>query len=114
MAHEHNKNMSQTESHKNEDQTTSSPQSQSPSSSHYDSGYAWVVCAAIFVAHGLTLGFSYTIGVYYVVFRDVFGHSAGVTAWVSSLNFGTATFIGKYQDILSTVCTYLAFEGMQI
>ena len=63
---------------------------------HYDSAYSWIVCAAIFIGHMLTVGFSFAIGVYYVVFRDVFGHSAGVTSWISSLNLGTATFIGEY------------------
>ena len=67
----------------------------SQSGSHYDSAYSWLVCAAIFFCNMVTLGFSYSIGVYYVVFLDVFGHSSGVTAWVSSLNYGTAMFIGK-------------------
>ncbi len=64
---------------------------------HYDTAYSWIVCAAAFTAQMIVVGFSYTIGVYYTVFKDVFGHSAGVTSWIASLNFGTATLIGKEQ-----------------
>ncbi len=61
---------------------------------HYDSTYSWIVCAAAFTAQMIVVGFSYTIGVYYTVFKDIFGHSALVTSWIASLNFGTATLIG--------------------
>ncbi len=90
---EKRKNMSEKESARNETQIKSVEPSQPQA--HYDSAYSWAVCAAIFICNALTLGFSYSIGVYYVVFLDVFGHSSGITAWMSSLNFGSAMFIGK-------------------
>ncbi len=82
------KEMSGSEISENEAQTFTL---HSQSGSHYDSAYSWLVCAAMFFCNMVTLGFSYSIGVYYVVFLDVFGHSSGVTAWV----YGTAMFIGK-------------------
>ena len=63
-----------------------------------DGMYAWVICGVAFIGHTLSAGFSYTMGTYYVVFKEVFNHSAGVTSWVSSLNLGVAFLIGKYRN----------------
>ena len=59
-----------------------------------DGMYAWVICGVAFIGHTLSAGFSYTMGTYYVIFKEVFNHSAGVTSWVSSLNLGVAFLIG--------------------
>ncbi len=63
-----------------------------------DGMYAWVICGVAFIGHTLSAGFSYTMGTYYVIFKEVFNHSAGVTSWVSSLNLGVAFLIGKYRN----------------
>ena len=60
-----------------------------------DGRYSWVVCAVAFSAHLLTSGFSFSIGVYYVEFLNVFNQSKGTTAWVASLNFGILCLVGK-------------------
>ena len=60
-----------------------------------DSGWSWIVCAAAFITHTLTIGFSYAIGVYYVEFLTVFNESKGTTAWISSLNYGFLCGIGE-------------------
>ena len=60
-----------------------------------DSGWSWIVCAAAFITHTLTIGFSYAIGVYYVEFLSVFNESKGTTAWISSLNYGFLCGIGE-------------------
>ena len=63
-------------------------------SSHKDSSYSWIVCFAAFLSTFMTTGFSYTIGIYFVVFRDVFKQSSSAASWVSSLNYGTICLTG--------------------
>ena len=62
-----------------------------------------------FIAHFLTCGVSYSIGVYYVTFLDVFNESNGVTSWIASLNTGTLCASGMYRpNIICSVVTLLA------
>ncbi len=63
--------------------------------SYKDSGYSWLVCAAAFTSTFLTVGFSHAIGIYFVAFLEVFEETAGVTSWISSLNFGITCMTGK-------------------
>ncbi len=78
--------------------------------SHKDSHYSWIVCMACSVAYFLQLGFTYSIGIYYAVFLEVFGHSAATTSWISSLNYGmfyiTGTAVIKDTRIIAC-CTFL-------
>ncbi len=60
-----------------------------------DSGWAWVVCGAMFCVVLLVFGFSYTVSVYYVAFLDVFGETRGTTAWISALNMGALCCSGQ-------------------
>ena len=60
-----------------------------------DSRHSWIVCIACSVTYSLTVGFIYSIGVYYVTFLEVFEQSAGVTAWISSLNMGMLCLVGR-------------------
>ncbi len=73
--------------------------------SHKDSYYSWIVCMACSVAYFLQLGFTYSIGIYYAVFLEVFGHSAATTSWISSLNYGmfyiTGTAVIKDTSIIA-------------
>ena len=64
------------------------------SESHKDSKYSWVVCAAVFLAIFMTMGFSYAIGIYFVVFQDIFEKSSATTSWISSFNHGTTCMTG--------------------
>ena len=59
-----------------------------------DSGWAWVICTVAFFSNFLILGFNFTLGVYFVEFLNVFGQSKGMTALISSFNFGAFCFIG--------------------
>ena len=68
-----------------------------------DRGLTWVVCGAAFVTQMLTVGFIAAIGVYYVEFLSVFEESKAKTAWVSSLNYGALSVIGKFQQKKLTV-----------
>ena len=36
----------------------------------------------------MSIGFNFSIGVYFVTFLDVFKETSGTTAWISSLNLG--------------------------
>ena len=60
-----------------------------------DSGWSWIVCIVAFVIHSLIIGFSYSIGVYYVEFLSVFNESKGTTGLISGLYVGTCNVIGK-------------------
>ncbi len=61
---------------------------------HKDTTYSWVVCFAAFTSTFMTVGFSHAIGIYFVVFRNIFEQTAGVTSWVSSLNYGVLCMSG--------------------
>ena len=71
-----------------------------------DGGWSWIVCAAAFITHTLTVGFSYAIGVYYVEFLTVFNESKGTTAWISSLNYGCLCGIGELVTYRSTLVSF--------
>lgn len=61
-----------------------------------DTGWAWLVAAAACFCLFFTCGFAYSTGVYYVTFLETFQQSKGVTAWISSLNFGVLCAVGWY------------------
>ena len=60
-----------------------------------DRGWSWVVCGAAFITQMLTVGFIAAIGVYYVEFLSVFEESKATTAWISSLNYGALSIVGR-------------------
>ena len=60
-----------------------------------DSGYAWVVCGAIFVQRFLYCIVVYGIGMFYIIFKEHFRCDSGVTAFVSSLNSVGLSLIGR-------------------
>ena len=57
--------------------------------------YPAVVVATAFIAHFLTSGMAFSVGVYYVTFLEVFGGGSGLTAWIGSLNFGSLCAAGE-------------------
>ena len=65
-----------------------------------DSRWSWIICCVAFIGHMLTIGFSYTVSVYYVEFLSVFNKNKGDTAWVSALNYGALCVIGKLLSII--------------
>ena len=71
-----------------------------PGYSYKDSGYSWLVCTAAFTSTFLTVGFSHAIGIYFVAFLEVFEETAGVTSWISSLNFGITCMAGRERFLL--------------
>ena len=74
-----------------------------------DSPWSWVVCAVTFFSHVVAIGFSYAISVYYVEFLTGFNESSGTTSWLSSLNFGIKSFIGK--RLLMSFFVIFCFNG---
>ncbi|ELT97233.1 hypothetical protein CAPTEDRAFT_227106 [Capitella teleta] len=65
-----------------------------------DTAYALLLVIAVSVAHMWTSGVAYCIGLYYVVFLEVFQHSSGVTAWVGSLNAAVVCGFGPVSSLL--------------
>ena len=59
-----------------------------------DTGWAWVIAGACCVGNFLTLGFSYSSGIYYVIFLDAFDEAPSTVSWISSVNLGTLCIIG--------------------
>ena len=70
-------------------------QIQSVTNGYKDTKYSWLVCVVSFISSFMTIGYTYAIGIYFVLFQDVFDTSAGTTAWVSALNCGTLTCTGN-------------------
>ena len=60
-----------------------------------DGPRSWLVALACFISHSLVCGIAFTVGIYYVVFLAEFEGSAGATALVGSLNFGTLCITGE-------------------
>ena len=52
------------------------------------------VCGAMF--QGISCGISFSVGVFFVEWLDVFDEAHDVTAWVGSLNTGLMFAIGKF------------------
>ncbi len=50
-----------------------------------DKGYAWIICAATSINNFLTLSLPFSIGIYYVTFKEIYQQSSGTTSWLSSL-----------------------------
>ncbi len=61
-----------------------------------DAGHTWRVVVAITFNYAMTGGFLLSIGVYFAVFLEEFQESAGTTAWLSSLNYGSCYLTGKF------------------
>ncbi len=78
-------------------------QIQSADVSGKDTKHSWIVCAAVFICNMMSFGFAFTIGVYYIKFRDTFECSAGVTSLVASLLYGMAMVISKLPILLGVI-----------
>ena len=84
---------------------------------HVDAGYAWVIVVCSFVLQvsdrsvfsrrsidpslliglqGVSCGISFSVGVFFVEWLDVFGQPHDVTAWVGSLNTGLMFACGEW------------------
>ncbi|CAH1783456.1 unnamed protein product, partial [Owenia fusiformis] len=66
-----------------------------------DEGYAWLIVFCSFMLHVFLAGIINTIGVTFVIFLDTFKASAGVTAWVGSLNRACMNFIAPVSSMLT-------------
>ena len=55
-----------------------------------------ILTVATYIAHFLSSGVSYSIGMYLVTFLEVFEESYAVTSWIGSLNTGTLCATGMY------------------
>ena len=51
-----------------------------------DHGFAYVILLASFIGHIIIVGICFSLGLFYVEFREVFWESKGSVALVSSLN----------------------------
>ena len=78
-----------------------------------DSGWAWIICAVSFSVHMLIAGFSYSIGVYYVEFLDVFNETKGTTAMISALNMSFLCGMGKQHHTRSLSSVLHWHSGMR-
>ena len=67
---------------------------------HQDRGYAWVVCAASFFSHVAQCGVLYSMGMFYIVFRENMQGGSSAISLVSSINAGTAFFTGMLFEYL--------------
>jgi hypothetical protein len=59
-----------------------------------DGGWGWVVVLGSFVIQNLTVGSTYTFGVLFEDFLQVFGQSQSTTAWVGSIQTSLLYFTG--------------------
>ena len=59
------------------------------------SGSPWLLIPTAFLIHFITSGVSYSIGLYYVTFLEVFGETAALTSWVGSLNYAALCATGE-------------------
>ena len=70
-----------------------------------DTGWAWIIAAACYIGNFLTLGFSYSTGIYYVIFMETFDETPSRVSWISSINLGTLCTIGEHTCIVFTAMT---------
>ncbi len=75
-----------------------------PRGKPYLSLYQWTILMSVFLAHFLSCGISYCLGIYYLPILEVFQQSHGVTAWIGSLN--TATLCGTGLYMIHTIYSY--------
>ncbi|XP_001950241.2 uncharacterized protein LOC100161575 [Acyrthosiphon pisum] len=76
-----------------------------------DGGWGWFVVFGSFMIHVVTDGVTYSFGVLYTEFLDVFKGSKGATAWIASLLVGVtlcsgpiaSIFVNKYGCRLVTI-----------
>ena len=60
-----------------------------------DCGYAWVVCAASFLAQVMIGGFIYNSGLFYIMFKNGIDASDSVLSLITSLNVGIMMVVCK-------------------
>ena len=72
-----------------------------------DTGYAWVIVVASFLAQTIELGTVWTVGVYNEVFNTEFAGTSGEIALVGSLNNFSFYLLG---ELTHCNCTNCAFE----
>ena len=83
-------------------------------STSVDSGYAWVVCGAIFMQRFLYCMVVYGIGMFYIIFKEHFREDSGVTAFVSSLMIVGLSLVGRwlrFPNICQLCCTKGRIRG---
>ncbi|XP_060844246.1 monocarboxylate transporter 12-like [Rhopalosiphum padi] len=64
-----------------------------------DGGWGWFVVFGSFMIHVVTDGVTYSFGVLYTEFLDVFKESKGATAWIASLLVGVTLCSGPIASI---------------
>ncbi|XP_064619208.1 monocarboxylate transporter 14-like [Lineus longissimus] len=62
--------------------------------------YSWIVMVAALLSHLLMFGICWTVGVYYVIFLEVFQQGKGPTSWIGSINSACLCFIGPLAGVL--------------
>lgn len=50
-----------------------------------DGGWGWFIVLSSFLLQALTIGITYTFGVIFVKFMDVFGADEATTSWIGSI-----------------------------
>jgi hypothetical protein len=64
-----------------------------------EDAYSWFVMVAALLSHVLMFGICWTVGVYYVIFLEVFQTGKGPTSWIGSINVACLCFTGKNAKI---------------
>ena len=61
-----------------------------------DGGWGWFIVLASFLLQALTIGITYTFGVMFIKFMDVFESDEGTTSWIGSIQPCLLYLTGTY------------------
>ena len=76
-----------------------------------DSGYAWIILLASFLAHVIQFGFSYSVGVWYTAFIEEYDIGRQYVALISSLHIASFFAAGKVQYKVK-YCTFVIIYSL--
>ena len=62
--------------------------------------YSVVLVCSAFTLNALSCGLSYTFGLYYITFLEVFQEGSTITSWIGSINFAVECGTGKVMQNL--------------
>ena len=60
-----------------------------------DEGLSWIVLFSGAIAYFMAYGFSYSLGLFYEEFLEIFGETKSKTSWIVSLNYGLMCATGN-------------------
>ena len=60
-----------------------------------DTGWSWVVLFIVFLTQFSAAGFASSLGIYYVLFLDIFREGEVLTAMTTSINYAVLCGVGR-------------------